>query len=257
MTLSRSAIAATLTATLFAASAEATEPRIGSVVQREYNGAVAEPHGQAASHAILFRDGVFALDTIKTGAGASTELEFLDRTKIQVGAGAQVRLDNFVYDPATTVGAGHISFAIGAFRYVGGSMTTEENIRLVTPTATMVIRGTELVIYVWPDGQTEVNVVSGAVDVAACEGGGNRLAMTGMRIVVGQDCTMQVAAIRTLPSDFAALDVPEPYNDSEEGGEDGGNDGGSRSEGGGPRGGKGKAGGTKGSGNNGGGNNPD
>ncbi len=196
------------------------EPRIGEVVQREYKGAVAEPNGSPASRAILFKDDVFALDTVKTGATGTTALEFLDQTTVEVGAGAQLRLDDFVYDPNTTEGAGQLSFAVGAFRYVGGKMTTEQNIRLHTPTATMVIRGTELVIYVWPDGRTEVNVISGAVEVSACAGGAGKMAMTGMQITVLPNCSTQVAAAPVLPAGVAALSLPtrEAKDTSDEGG---------------------------------------
>jgi hypothetical protein len=216
-------------ASLIAAHAAAAEPRIGAVVQQEYNGAVAEPNGSAAEHAILYRDDVFALDTVKTGATGTTALEFLDETKVQVGAGAQLRLDNFVYDAGTTRGGGQISFAVGAFRYVGGKMTTEENIRLETPTATMVIRGTELVIYVWQDGTTEVNVVSGAVEVHGCAGAKSSLAMTGMQVTVSPDCSTHVAPAPALPAGMEALTLPDrtrakPSEDTEDGGKDGTDD---------------------------------
>ncbi|WP_303979828.1 FecR domain-containing protein [Dongia mobilis] len=200
--------AALLVTGLNTGRAAAVEPRIGAVVQRDYRGAVAAPHGASAAHAIQYRDAVFALDTVKTGASGTTALEFLDETTVQVGAGAELRLDNFVYDPATTVGGGQLSFAVGAFRYVGGKMTTEQNIQLQTPTATMVIRGTELVIYVWPDGRTEVNVVSGAVEVMSCAGNASQLAMTGMQITVMPDCMTHVAAAPTLPDDLTALTLP-------------------------------------------------
>ncbi len=182
---------------------------MGSVVQRDYNGATAQPTDSAEVHAILYKDDVYALDTVKTGASSTTALQFLDETSIDVGPGAELRLDSFVYDTASTKGAGHISFAIGAFRYVGGNMASEKDIRLVTPTATMVIRGTELVIYVWPNGSTEVNVVSGAVEVTGCKGGSGQLAMTGMKVVVTQLCTAQVAPARALPAGMAALSLPE------------------------------------------------
>jgi len=212
------------------APAFAAEPRIGEVVQRQYMGAVAEPNGQAASHAILFSDSVFALDTVRTDATGSTALQFLDDTTVQLGSNAEVRLDSFAYNPTTTVGAGQISFAKGAFRYIGGKMTTEENVRLNTPTATMVIRGTELVIYVWDDGRTEVNVVSGAVEVSGCAGGGSSLAMTGMQVTVMPNCTTQVAAAPKLPNGFDALSLPDRSTD--EGGGEGGEGGNGNDRGG-------------------------
>ncbi|MDY0874212.1 FecR family protein [Dongia rigui] len=191
------------------APAFATESRIGEVVQRQYNGAVAEPNGRTASHAIHFSDSVFALDTVRTDAAGSTALQFLDDTTVQLGSNAEVRLDSFAYDPSTTVGAAEISFTKGAFRYIGGKMTTEEDVRLHTPTATMVIRGTELVIYVWDDGRTEVNVVSGAVEVSGCGGKGSSLAMTGMQVTVLPNCSTKVAAARQLPDGYDALTLPK------------------------------------------------
>lgn len=205
----------------------AAEPRIGEVVQREYKGAVAEPKGMTASHAILFSDSVFALDTVKTDATGSTALQFLDDTTVQIGGNAEVRLDSFAYNPSTTIGAAQISFAVGAFRYIGGKMTTEENVRLQTPTATMVIRGTELVIYVWPDGRTEVNVVSGAVEVSGCAGKKSALTMTGMQVTVLPNCTTEVAAAPTLPGGFDALNLPDRNHDETgDGGDDDGDRGG-------------------------------
>lgn len=205
----------------------AAEPRIGQVVQQEYKGAVAEPEGVTVSHAIVFSDSVFALDTVKTEASGSTALQFLDETTVQIGGDAEVRLDSFAYNPSTTVGAAQISFAVGAFRYIGGKMTTEENVRLHTPTATMVIRGTELVIYVWPDGRTEVNVVSGAVEVSGCAGKKAAMAMTGMQVTVLPNCVTKVAAAPTLPAGFAALSLPDrTHDDTTDGGGDGGERGG-------------------------------
>ncbi len=197
------------TATIAASQSIAAEPRIGEVVQHEYRGAVAEHKNAAVSHPILFSDSVFALDTVKTDSSGSTALQFLDETMVQIGANAEMRLDSFAYNPSTTIGAGEISFAVGAFRYIGGKMTTEENIRLQTPTATMVIRGTELVVYVWPDGRTEVNVVSGAVEVSGCAGKKSSLAMTGMQLTVLPNCTTQVAPAPQLPEGFAALSLPQ------------------------------------------------
>lgn len=205
--LSRISLAAVALAVI--APAFATESRIGEVVQRQYNGAVAEPNGRTASHAIRFSDSVFALDTVRTDATGTTALQFLDDTTVQLGSNAEVRLDSFAYDPSTTVGAAEISFTKGAFRYIGGKMTTEEDVRLHTPTATMVIRGTELVIYVWDDGRTEVNVVSGAVAVSGCGGKGSSLAMTGMQVTVLPNCSTQVAAAPKLPAGFDALALPK------------------------------------------------
>lgn len=194
---------------------------IGAVARPDYRGAVARPDGRDDLHPIHYRDAVYSQDTVITGPSAATSLEFLDATRIDIGPDAEVRLDDFVYDPTSSIGSGEMSFAVGAFRYVGGKMSTEENVRLKTPTATMVIRGTELIIYVWPNGKTEVNVVSGAVEVMACGAGGpGQLAMSGMRVTVLPTCNVQLAAVRALPEDPSRLDLPQANENS--GGDDGG-----------------------------------
>lgn len=233
---------------LSSSAALAGEQRIGAVVQPDYSGATALPKGATDAHAIRYRDDVHALDTVETGSKGSTSLEFLDETRIDIGPAAEVRLDDFVYDPQSTVGGGEVSFAVGAFRYVGGRMTTEENMRLKTPTATMVIRGTELVIYVWPDGRTEVNVISGAVEVSACHSGGaGQLAKAGTRIIVTPACSATTAPNRKIASGEAALDLPDPIDPNNRTNKDKGND---RDAG--SRGGRSTGGGNPGGGNTGG-----
>ncbi|TDQ81347.1 FecR family protein [Dongia mobilis] len=192
--------------------------QIGQVILPEYRGAVARPEQGQNFHRIDFRDPVFALDTVRTGSKAMTALEFLDLTRIDIGPGAEVRLDDFVYDPGSGEGAGTVNFAVGAFRYVGGTMTTEENVRLNTPTTTMVIRGTELVIFVWPDGSTEVNVISGAVEVSACRSGGGQLLMSGMRGLVRANCEMSRAPVRAMTDDVVAAGLPDAEGDETGGG---------------------------------------
>src|SRR5262249_46764564 len=142
-------------------SAEAVE--IGAVVQRDYLGATAE--GEQAGHPIYFANPVQSQGLVETGAKGATELEVLDATRLGVGPNGTVKLDEFVYDPASATGGGQLTLQLGAFRYQSGELKNKENVKLVTPTATMTIRGTHLVIFVDGDGATEVNVLEGAVEV--------------------------------------------------------------------------------------------
>ena len=127
--------------------ASAQAPEIGAVIQRTYRGATAAGD-QEATRDIYFQDEVYSQELVKTGVRGSTELEFLDNTHLVVGPNGEVRLDEFVYDPSTTTGGGQLSLRIGAFRYQSGELKNKENVKLVTPTATMTIRGTHLVIFV-------------------------------------------------------------------------------------------------------------
>ena len=160
-------VAFTSFAAMLASSASADV--IGNVILQDYRGATATPDGAQEAKPIYFQDQVSALDTVATGDGGATSMRFLDETRFDVGPNAMVKLDDFVFDPMSAIGAGKISMAVGAFRYVGGKMKSDENVKLITPTATMTIRGTELVIFVGLDGTTEVNVVDGAIDVQVCD----------------------------------------------------------------------------------------
>ncbi len=213
-------------------STTASADVIGKVILQDYRGATATPDGTESTKPIYYQDQVSALDMVQTGDGGATSMQFLDETRFDVGPNAMVKLDDFIYDPSSTEGAGKISMAVGAFRYVGGKMKSDENVKLITPTATMTIRGTELVIYVGVDGTTEVNVVSGAIDVQPCDKPDVTPATIGQRVIVTTSCSASVSAARTLPSDLAALDVPDDLGDfataagGEESGGDEGGDGG-------------------------------
>ena len=179
----------------------AQAPEIGAVIQRTYRGATAGDD-QEATREIYFQDEVFSQELVKTGVRGSTELEFLDNTHLVVGPNGEVRLDEFVYDPSTASGGGQLSLKIGAFRYQSGELKNKENVKLVTPTATMTIRGTHLVIFVAADGGTEVNVIEGAVDVLACNTPSTVAVNAGQRINVTSGCATSVAGLRALPRDY-------------------------------------------------------
>jgi hypothetical protein len=190
-----------------AASAEVA--LIGEVVQRTYRGATAE--GPEAMHPIYFRNEVYSQELVKTGTKGSTELQFLDNTRLVVGPNGAVKLDEFVYDPASATGGGTISLQVGAFRYQSGELKNKENVKLVTPTATMTIRGTHLLIFVAADGATEVNVIEGAVDVLACNTPSTVSANAGQRVNINSGCATSVAGLRPLPRDH----IPQPIGSNE------------------------------------------
>jgi hypothetical protein len=117
-------------------------------------------------------------ELLETGEESAVEVVFVDESKITMGQSARITVDEFVYaDPATSKSV--INLTKGAFRYVSGKMA-EDKVTLKTPTATMVIRGTELKIDVADDGQTEVSVVEGAIEMTSL------IAGTALSIATGQ-----------------------------------------------------------------------
>ncbi len=212
-----------LCAVLGAGAPSLAEPaRIGGVIQRDYKGATAE-HQEIAHRPIFFNNSVHAEEVVKTGYNGATRLELLDHTQLAVGANAEIVLDSFVYDPATATSGGLLRFDVGAFRYVSGESKNKKDLKLATPTATIAIRGTELVIFVADTGRTEINVIEGAITVTACGGGGSLDLEAGESATVAADCRMDRDIARKLPPrfipvmprDFATIDegaVPEGEN---------------------------------------------
>jgi FecR-like protein len=165
---SRATSALTVLAGVLSVQQAAAEPQVGAVAQREYLGALGTRAGGEARD-LVYNETVYADERVDTNATGATNLVFLDQTNLYIGAKSSVVLDRFVYDPDSHRGDVAISFAKGAFRFVTGEIKNKQNLRLRTPTASMVIRGTVLVLFVLADGTTEVDVESGGVDLRVCD----------------------------------------------------------------------------------------
>ena len=100
-------------------------------------------------------------EVVGTGKKSNMRLTFLDGTIMNLGEDAEITVDEMVYDPTddskdTVV----LRLGVGAFYFVSGNVA-KEKVKIITPTATIGIRGTELVIDVKEDGTTSVGVSKG------------------------------------------------------------------------------------------------
>lgn len=212
------------TATLICSGAAIAEPEVGVVIQQDYSGAVGTRTAGQPEDLVYFQT-VFAEERVDTGEVASTSLQFLDETNLYVGARSSVVLDRFIYDPATQSGEAAINFSKGAFRFVTGNIKTKEAVTLNTPTASMVIRGTHLLIFVLEDGTSEVNVLEGAIDITACGASEAQRVNSGEAITITASCNTGLAPARNdehaslipqMPTEFAAVQEIEPAAGDEE-----------------------------------------
>jgi len=188
------------------------EPRIGTVVQKSFKGAVGT-RVAASSEPLYFGHEVFAQETVATPANGATVMRFHDQTQLQIGASSTVVLDRFVYDPNVDSADASIKFAKGVFRYIAGQAKTEENVKLSTPTTTLTIRGTKFLVYVADDGATTVSVIEGAVDVQPCGPAKPTNASEGQTYRVSTSCDVTQVA-------FAPVDpaVVSDYSTTEDNG---------------------------------------
>ena len=199
------------------------ETRIGGVVQRDYTGAIGVRSGQERSERLFYDHDVFAEQRIKTDRDANTRLQFLDSTELTVGGNSNVLLDRFIFDPDSGAGEAALTFGKGVFRFVTGKIKTKEAVTLKTPTATIAIRGTHLILAVRYDGSAAVAVVEGAILVQACGSAPALEASAGS--------TVEIAPVCAPPVVRAGYEVPAELED-DRAREKGGGDKGGRQSGG-------------------------
>ncbi|WP_417822141.1 hypothetical protein [Terasakiella sp.] len=100
-------------------------------------------------------DSVFMGDTLEVSDGGSVGLIFADDTTVALGGGAQLIIDEMVYDPVGESGSMALSIADGVFSFVSGQIakTQDDAMVLNTPVATIGIRGTKGAGVAAPEGQ--------------------------------------------------------------------------------------------------------
>jgi hypothetical protein len=189
---------------LLAATPAAAEPEIGVVFEREYRGA----EGTRVSgelRELRWNNAVFTEETVRTEDGESTELEFLDSTRLRVGSNSEVVLDRFVYDPAQGTGDAVITFGKGVFRFVSGDMQNKEGYKLVTPAATLEIRGTIFRLIIDAANNVLLFVEEGVVAMLSC-GGETEVIEAGSSGIAYGNCSGVGIRSGDITSDHSAQD---------------------------------------------------
>jgi hypothetical protein len=108
-------------------------------------------------------------EQVWTARGGRLDIEFADGSSITLGENARVVLDEFVLPEDAGAGNQVVRSIAGALRFVGGAVDKSGATRIVTPIATVTVRGTEF--FAGPiDGAYGVFVFDGEVDVATSAG---------------------------------------------------------------------------------------
>ncbi|MGD0143307.1 MAG: FecR domain-containing protein [Rhizomicrobium sp.] len=103
---------------------------------------------------------VFQNEIIRTGDKSASRVRFEDNTDLAIGAGSEVTLDRFVFDPDPNKSQVALSIARGVARFTTGSLP-KSAYKITTPTATIGVHGTILTITVAADGSTTISVDEG------------------------------------------------------------------------------------------------
>jgi hypothetical protein len=161
---------------------------------------VAEVSAQSATatRRLVSADAVAYQELIATQREAAAVIVFVDGTELAIGEQAQVRLDDFVFDPGAA-GVLTLSIRSGALRFATGSMR-KDAYRIETPSAVLTVRGTRFDLAVAEDGTTYLHVLEGQVNVTGANGEAKEVA-------VGQSVNVSAAGVPSAPA--LASSVPK------------------------------------------------
>jgi hypothetical protein len=88
-------------------------------------------------------DEIFRDETVRTAADSDAKFVLRDDTNLSLGPGSTLKLDRAVFSGETSAGDIAIKLSSGAFRFITGN-SSKESYKIVTPLATIGVRGTTL-----------------------------------------------------------------------------------------------------------------
>ncbi len=155
------AISIGISGVLFAETAGPVQAGVAAAVKGE----VKDTQEGAPSRLLKSGDKVFMGDLIETGKDGQLQILLLDQTVFTLGPLSAVKMDEFIYDPATDDGKVKASMMKGIFRVVSGKVAHKksENMEVGLPAGTIGFRGTTVAGII--DGSKSLVVLLGPVGV--------------------------------------------------------------------------------------------
>ena len=160
-----------------AAPAYGTAPNVGKVQKHQ---------GDAVAHDEL----------LETSSQGGMQLRLEDGSKLELGADSRLLVVAYAYQPEADVGAAVVSLPAGSLHYVTGAMPKGHTM-IYTPTATVVLNGTDVTIGVNAQGYTHLIVAEGMVSVRSRTTGKEILYSAGESVDISPTGVATSAAIAT------------------------------------------------------------
>lgn len=161
--------------TVLATSAMANDP-VGRVEQIRGDAERIGTDGQTASLALgtVIHDG----DTISTGDDARVRIRFGDLSSLSMGGGGMMTIDEMVLPSSSSKGKQAMDLVEGVFEFISGNIAKADtrNVEILTPAATIGIRGTQFIFgrltVGMPEGTSHwgFQIYDGAIDVSSLGG---------------------------------------------------------------------------------------
>ncbi|QJF51606.1 Ig-like domain-containing protein [Roseobacter ponti] len=94
---------------------------------------------------------VFQQDVLITGDGASVSVTFVDGTIFTLSSASRMVIDELIFDPDANDNSGSFSLIQGGFVFIAGQVAKTGGMEVSTPSSTMGIRGTTVLVSVGTD----------------------------------------------------------------------------------------------------------
>jgi hypothetical protein len=140
---------------------------------------------------------VFQNEMIVTAEDSASRMVFKDRTELAIGPVAQVKLDNFVFDPNPSASTVTVSMVKGVFRFTSGVLP-KDKYEVKTPAAAIVVRGTVFTVAIFPAGNEIISVESGTIYVS-CHVGVTTTVNAGQMIYINSPTSAASPAQPAIP----------------------------------------------------------
>ena len=130
------------------APAPAAAPSPAQAAPAEPIGNVATLTGSATvtrnntSTPLKLQDDIYLNDMLQTSANSTLGITFIDATTFNLTANASITVDNYVYEDGGKQNAAVFDIARGTVAFVAAAVARTGDMKILTPTATLGIRGT-------------------------------------------------------------------------------------------------------------------
>ncbi len=122
--------------------------------------------GDQAAYKVRLASPVYLNDKVETEEEANISFTFDDQSTLTLGEDAQVRITKHVYNPDNGLRQTVVNVTSGMVRFVVSKAKGKGSMfKVVTPTATAGVLGTEFVTVVEPDGQTQFVGIENQIEV--------------------------------------------------------------------------------------------
>lgn len=156
---------------------------------------------------------IYQDDVVQTDGGGRVSLTFTDGTIFTLSPGSRMIIDELIYDPAGSSNSGAFNLVQGGFVFIAGQVAKTGGMDVNTPSATMGIRGTTVVV----DIQTIDGIVTTEVSLTADpDGGTGRIVLTDLNGNVLANITGTGTKWIVSPIDGESRELPRTAQDDAE-----------------------------------------